>query len=135
MGTGKDLGMTPSGRVRASDEQSTGAAHTPELGLPWRQHASLTDRVVCGEIGEYHEFVADLHTPLRYVRYVLSRSLETRAARAAFIVRACNSHADLLEALKEIQRETKDTDSDAHERLDAILLLTRAAIAKTEGRS
>jgi len=61
----------------------------------------------------------------------------TDEANARFIVQACNSHADLLEALKialsavEWMAEATDADPEDHERL----VLVTEAIRKAEEQS
>lgn len=50
-------------------------------------------------------------------------------ATAAFIVRACNSHDDLLAAMKEIVHAATYDESD----LAVAILRARAAIARAEG--
>lgn len=58
---------------------------------------------------------------------------------AEFIVRACNSHEDLLEACREVQRaltspSRKLLDSTRQE-MEPLLQAVNAAIAKAEGRA
>jgi hypothetical protein len=57
----------------------------------------------------------------------------THAAEdAEFIVRACNSHADLLEALRDLMWRFEDDDTDPHATKESApdILAARAAIAK-----
>lgn len=59
-----------------------------------------------------------------------SLSVGERQANAAFVVRACNAHYDLLAACKAMVRTGK-----APADIDAAYDLMRAAIAKAEGRA
>ncbi len=66
-------------------------------------------------------------------------SLETEAANAAYIVRACNAHEDLLaalEAMVDCQDEAGllEHDLDGHEESICALCMARAAIAKARGQ-
>ena len=65
-------------------------------------------------------------------------SLNESEANAAFIVRAVNSHDDLLEALETLL--ALDTDGEAGCRIDPIeygraLAMARAAVAKARGET
>lgn len=51
------------------------------------------------------------------------------AANAAYIVRACNAHEEMLEALKELVAEHDETDQND----TGGIILARQAIAKAEG--
>ena len=55
-------------------------------------------------------------------------------ANAEFIVRACNSHDELLAALRELTRAWDSTQFPVSDRMDAALKDADAAIAKAEGR-
>ena len=84
--------------------------HTPG---PW--YAVTGDRAVtigAAILGE--------HAPLATVDY----TEENAQANAAFIVRACNVHDDLLAALRELEAFGE------REELPTVLAITRAAIAK-----
>lgn len=62
---------------------------------------------------------------------------EWSEANAAFIVRACNSHYELLEALKWLVSRIEPMEQDGSINIPGVATLNqaRAAIAKAEGRS
>ncbi len=59
---------------------------------------------------------------------------EENRANAEFIVRACNSHEELLEALLRIQDQSACGDPQQEAVLYSIGLIATAAIGKAEGR-
>ena len=56
-------------------------------------------------------------------------------SNAEFIVRACNAHDDLLEALEALMRAEGLTDDDYYETIDGAMALARLAIAKAKGET
>ncbi len=74
----------------AADEKSTGAAHT---SLPWRVDPAHMADIIGGDGRD----VAETTLSVGY-----RRPPAEQLANAAFIVTACNSHHDLLEALKDL---------------------------------
>lgn len=98
----------------------TGEKHTP---LPWYvdrkrvRHASDARRTPA---------VAEC-----FMTHGLGAAGEEDAANAAFIVRACNSHHDLLAALKAVH-EHCPCDKDINPRWNAAWDAMEAAIAKAE---
>lgn len=112
-------------------------AHTP---VPWKYDPAYGAVIACGDVS-----MMICEPPAQKHRgpngEPAPAEVEFHAHNGPFIARACNSHADLLEALRECI-----TDHGSHawrsgdsgslcRRLDAISELARAAIAKTEGRS
>ncbi len=104
MEDGKDLEL-PSGRVRASDKQSTGAAHTPvwtvsALGLPWhlRDHEDGYE-INCTPVGWLTRIVLD-DTIGNHPRDDDPDFRRAQREHADFIIHAVNCHHDLVEALK-----------------------------------
>ena len=93
------------------------AKHAP---LPWSKQANIP-YVNCGEAG-------CLLGPI-----ALAGSMEEMNANAAFVVRACNSHAELVEALKlaKMYVETAADDDPADETSHDLGLIN-AALAKAE---
>lgn len=83
--------------------------------LPWAKKSFVDNRK---HGGEHHTYLV---TPQRGVYGTLFE------ADASFIVRACNAHYDLLEALKYVRRLPRGIDHDVD--------FVDAAIAKAEGRS
>lgn len=110
----------------------TEAKHTP---TPWKVSEGLDDTSVTirQDNGEFHRPVAEIWY-----------NGDDPSANAAFIVRAVNSHADMLAALKAIKAEpygcpfcdsgTLRNPVKGHNE-DCGYHLLEAAIAKAEGRS
>lgn len=129
------------GSTRSS--QSDGAAHTP---LPWEvvtdefndaQRPGICASVRCVRDGMYlaeiwSDFEAEDDSDVR----VGCPPVGTGLANAALIVKAVNSHAELLAALKEIERLRLATDEGSlRVRADQMWDIARKAIARAEGRS
>ena len=92
------------------------AKHTP---IPWRiERQSNGLHAVCADLAKRHGG----STPF-------SLATDIRVANAEFIVRACNSHADLLEACK---RVVSELDGDPH-RAGLVAYIAKQ-VAKTEVR-
>ena len=92
------------------------AKHTP---IPWRiERQSNGLYAVCADLAKRHGG----STPF-------SLATDIRVANAEFIVRACNSHADLLEACKDLVIAAEETGYAG-----LALARAKAAIAKAEGR-
>jgi len=94
------------------------AKHTP---IPWRiERQSNGLHAVCADLAKRHGG----STPF-------SLATDIRVANAEFIVRACNSHADLLEALRRLEAagpcELDDPESPTW-------VFAREQIAKAEGQ-
>lgn len=95
------------------------AKHTP---IPWRiERQSNGLYAVCADLAKRHGG----STPF-------SLATDIRVANAEFIVRACNSHADLLEAL---QRLEVASPGDLEDPESPAWVFARAAIAKAGGKS
>ena len=62
------------------------------------------------------------------------RHPEEAEANAEYIVRACNSHEELLEALRQIDNEAGCPAAEYMPALPRIWEIARAAIAKAKGR-
>jgi hypothetical protein len=108
--------------------------------LPWQiKHDQDTDGLttiignVDGEIVEgathySYDFVAVTLDP-----YDDSQSRSVGVANAAFIVRACNSHADLLEALERAVARLDQIEGDQAQESDGFTEQCRNLIAKARG--
>ncbi len=68
--------------------------------------------------------------PLAYVVKLVDN--DTQRANAAFIVRACNSHEELLEALRHVE---ENLSQQSEETFEHELAHIRHALARAEGRS
>lgn len=122
--------VTPPERATAAGHEVIRTEHSP---LPWQMK-----RAALPVDGEYDFAIYD--EPHGVIAEVFGRSgtsvFPPAVANAAFIVRACNSHAELLAALKALLHEVSES-GNAYARdfgwpraTDA----ARAAIAKAEGR-
>ena len=116
---------------------TTQPKHTP---TPWRYH-----NVKSGRYSECHYIVADAYsTPTvidgRDQIATCDGLSDETVANAAFIVTACNAHADLLAALNGMLDMVRFADQDDDGFACGISLeqsqmnAARAAIAKAEGR-
>lgn len=113
-------------RVGCANDQSRSqyAAHTP---TPWKYRAD--DRLIVTS----HEGQGILGT--LHIAELRNQGQETEA-NAAFIVRACNSHAELVAALCEVSRESgADNLTDAIDRLASLRATARAALSRAKGGS
>jgi hypothetical protein len=84
--------------------KTTSSSHTP---TPWFVAYREDGTPIIDAEYQPHGLVCELAK--QYPQDDGVRSLDAEQANAAFIVRACNSHAALVEALEEIQRT-----ADAH---------------------
>jgi len=117
-------------QTNTGPSQALRARHTP---VPWTVHPQYTDRSVF-PIGTTEPDGSSI-----ILAEVNSRggTEENQRANAEFIVRACNSHADLLAALEECVTEdgahclAYGTDTPKlRARLEAVNQIARAAIAQ-----
>jgi len=69
----------------------------------------------------------------KYVLSIYGNQSKRKNPDYAFIVRACNSHYELLEALNKILHQPNNTISDG-KALEAIIKIARSAIEKAEGK-
>ncbi len=94
--------------------------HTP---TPWRLEG---DCVVSGDDTDY-TLVADCERDPVWSPLL---GVEETEANAQFIVRACNSHDDLLEACQAVSTSLGEFTQD--DTVDGMLMILEAAIAKAE---
>lgn len=111
------------------------STHTKE---PWSASKpnEVTDIIITGNVskGKHGGRVGDL------IATVSCGLSATQAANAAFIVRACNAHEEMLAALKAMLEtyacnHEKTAQSEGEHMLIACVRDARKAIAKAEGRN
>lgn len=104
----------------------TDAQHTP---LPWRTNTIIEGRAIAIEAGR--------NTHICQVAKDALLSHDETNANAAFIVRACNSHYELLGALKDIRSRFASCIAQGNGEIAGdkeALARADSAIAKAEGK-
>ena len=97
--------------------------HTP---LPWKKEIFNGELIVQDDdTNEYYVYICDCSSEFM--------SQEEEEANAEFIVRACNSHYELLEACKRTV-EMFDKNSTAMNELPYTYTRLKQVIAKAEGK-
>ena len=104
--------------------------HTP---TPWKLNKAGSQKTIyINTADEEGLYLADLQN---------CQGTETTEANAEFIVRACNSHDDLVKALKEVKEQigevfySQKQDNPEHDAaIDRIVSVVGEALAKAEGK-
>lgn len=127
---GAPTGLRPDGSV------PTDAGHSP---LPWTIHAERIDSRAAAleELTYQLDHTKELASHLYLLNAdglcpALTGCGPASKANAEFIVRACNSHYELLEALEEFSREYDGMEDGTGDTCPT-LIKARAAIAKARG--
>jgi hypothetical protein len=117
-------------------DQKIAATHTP---TPWRVVENDGAYVKASYLARLRiETAPESGRDLCLALVITDTSELNNRANADFIVRAVNSHDDLLEALKAVTETlaswTADHSFDCTAHIDAVLAVANAAISKAEGR-